>query len=470
MAQAIDTGPHPHNDLVMSTVLPLRAASLILALSMISAAKAPSPVVTPIPATEITTAADAIAGKVIAWRRDIHEHPELSNREFRTSALVAAHLKSLGLEVRENVAKTGVVGILRGGRPGPVVALRADMDALPVLEATGLPFASKATGEYLGAKVPVAHACGHDAHTAMLMGAAEVLARMKDRIPGTIVFIFQPAEEGAPPGEKGGASLMIEEGVLANPAPSAIFGLHVAPGVPGTFQYRAGGFMAAADKFQVFLKGKQTHGAAPWGGIDIMSLQAAIIQDFNRLAARTVDVTATPTVITTSMVHGGVRHNIIPDTVELGGTLRTFDAAQRRQIKERMEHSVMTLAAAYGAEGRIAFNLGDPYDGSRVTYNDPELARAILPVLEEAAGSGKVDINRPPKTGSEDFSDYQAKIPGVFYNLGASKAGVPESDWVINHAPNFDINEDILPLGVRTHVLTAIRYLERGAVGKGKGS
>jgi amidohydrolase len=206
-----------------------------------------------------------------------------------------------------------------------------------VLEATGLPFASKAVGEYLGNKVPVAHACGHDAHTAMLMGAAEVLAKMKDRIPGTIVFIFQPAEEGAPPGEKGGASLMIEEGALQNPAPSAIFGLHVFPGAPGTIHYRPGGFMAASDKFQVFIKGKQTHGAAPWAGIDIMSLQAAIIQDFNRLAARTVDVTATPTVITTAMVHGGVRYNIIPDALEMGGTLRTFDNAQRQDIKNKME-------------------------------------------------------------------------------------------------------------------------------------
>ena len=454
----VDRMPVPLNDLVMKNLTPTRLAGLVLALSMVSAAKAP----VPIPAAEINAASDAMATKVVAWRRDIHEHPELSNREFRTGALVAAHLKSLGLEVRENVAKTGVVAVLRGGRPGPVVALRADMDALPVLEATGLPFASKAVGEYLGNKVPVAHACGHDAHTAMLMGAAEVLARMKDRIPGTIVFIFQPAEEGAPPGEKGGASLMIEEGALQNPAPSAIFGLHVFPGPPGTIHYRPGGFMAASDKFQVFIKGKQTHGAAPWAGIDIMSLQAAIIQDFNRLAARTVDVTATPTVITTAMVHGGVRYNIIPDALEMGGTLRTFDNVQRQDIKNKMEKTVVSLAAAYGAEAKIAFNSGDPYGGNNVTFNDPNLTRAILSSLEEAAGAGKVNINRPPITGAEDFADYQAVIPGVFYHLGVSKAGVPASQWTINHAPNFDTNEDVLPIGVRTHVMTAIRYLERG--------
>jgi amidohydrolase len=446
----------------MNNNAPLRLVSLALAMSFVSAAHA----ATPISAAQIKAASEAIAPKVVAWRRDIHEHPELSNREFRTSALVAAHLKSLGMEVRENVAKTGVVGVLRGGKPGPVVALRADMDALPVLEATGLPFASKAMGEYLGKPVPVAHACGHDAHVAMLMGAAEILSKMKAQIPGTIVFIFQPAEEGAPPGEKGGAALMIEEGALENPAPSAIFGLHVAPGIPGTIQYRAGGFMAASDKFQVFIKGKQTHGAVPWGGIDIVSLQAAIVQDFNRLAARTVDVTATPTVITTAMIHGGVRHNIIPETLEMGGTLRTFDTAQRQQVKDRMAKSVASLAAAYGAQARIEFNSGDPYGGNNVTYNDPDLARATFAALEEAAGAGKVDINRPPKTGSEDFSDFQAKIPGVFYNLGVSKDGAPESEWVVNHSPQFDTNEAALPLGVRTHVLTAIRYLERGVPAK----
>jgi amidohydrolase len=437
-----------------------RVAAIFLALSPISATRAPAP----IGAAEINTAANAMGPQVVSWRRDIHEHAELSNRETRTGALVAAHLRSLGFEVRDNVAKTGVVAVLRGGRPGPVVALRADMDALPVLEATGLPFASKQMGEYNGNRVPIAHACGHDAHVAMLMGAASVLAGMKARIPGTIVFIFQPAEEGPPAGEEGGAPLMIKEGALANPTPSAIFGLHVFPGAPGTISYRPGGFMAGSDRYEIKLKGKQTHGAAPWGGIDIISLQAAIVQDFNRLAARTVDVTATPTIITVATVHGGVRNNIIPETLDMTGTLRTFDHAQRLQVQERMRQSVASLAAAYGAEAQLIFNGGNPQGGNPVTYNDPALSRAVFASLEEAAGAGKVDINRPPVTGAEDFAVYQRVIPGVFYHIGANKAGVKPEDAAPNHSPQFDVNEAVLPLGVRTHVLTAIRYLERGGV------
>jgi amidohydrolase len=438
-----------------------RAAAILLALTSISATRAP----TPISAAEVANAAAGVNTQVVAWRRDIHEHAELSNRETRTGALVAAHMRSLGFEVRDNVAKTGVVAVLRGGRPGPVVALRADMDALPVLEATGLPFASKQVGEYLGNRVPVAHACGHDAHVAMLMGAASVLAGMKARIPGTVVFIFQPAEEGPPPGEEGGAPLMIKEGALANPAPSAIFGLHVFPGAPGTIAYRPGGFMAASDRYEIKLKGRQTHGAAPWGGIDIISLQAAIVQDFNRLAARTVDVTATPTIITVATVNGGVRNNIIPEDLTMTGTLRTFDRAQRLQIQERMRQAVAGLAASYGARAELIFNNGNAEGGNPVTFNDPALARATFASLEEAAGTGKVDINRPPVTGAEDFAAYQLQIPGVFYHIGANKEGVRAQDAAPNHSPQFDVNEAVLPLGVRAHVLTAVRYLERGGVG-----
>jgi amidohydrolase len=437
-----------------------RAAAILLALTSISATRAP----TPISAAEVANAAAGVNTQVVAWRRDIHEHAELSNRETRTGALVAAHMRSLGFEVRDNVAKTGVVAVLRGGRPGPVVALRADMDALPVLEATGLPFASKQVGEYLGNRVPVAHACGHDAHVAMLMGAASVLAGMKARIPGTVVFIFQPAEEGPPPGEEGGAPLMIKEGALANPAPSAIFGLHVFPGAPGTIAYRPGGFMAASDRYEIKLKGRQTHGAAPWGGIDIISLQAAIVQDFNRLAARTVDVTATPTIITVATVNGGVRNNIIPEDLTMTGTLRTFDRAQRLQIQERMRQAVAGLAASYGARAELIFNNGNAEGGNPVTFNDPALARATFASLEEAAGTGKVDINRPPVTGAEDFAAYQLQIPGVFYHIGANKEGVRAQDAAPNHSPQFDVNEAVLPLGVRAHVLTAVRYLERGGV------
>lgn len=437
-----------------------RAAVMLLALSQISAARAPAT----ISVAEVFAAASALTPQVTAWRRDIHEHPELSNRETRTSALVAAHLKSLGFEVRENVAKTGVVAVLRGGRPGPVVALRADMDGLPVLEATGLPFASKQFGEYNGNRVPVAHACGHDSHVAMLMGAASVLAGMKARIPGTVVFIFQPAEEGPPPGEEGGAPLMIKEGALANPAPSAIFGLHVVPGSAGAVYYRTGGFMAGSDRFDVKITGKQTHGAIPWGGIDIISLQAAIVTDFNRLAARTIDVTATPTIITVATVHGGVRNNIIPENLEMTGTLRTFDRAQRLQVQERMRQSVAGLAATYGARVELIFNNGNAAGGNPVTFNDAGLSRSAFASLEEAAGSGKVDSNFRPSTGAEDFSSYQLQIPGLFYHLGASKDGVSIEQTPANHSPQFDVNEAVLPLGVRTHVLTAIRYLERGSV------
>lgn len=444
----------------MSTHNTIRAAAILLAVTNLSAARLPSG---PITTQEVRAAVAAITPQVVAWRRDIHEHAELSNRETRTSALVAAHLKSLGLEVRTGVAKTGVVAVLRGGKPGPVVALRADMDALPVLEATGLPFASKQKGEYMGAPVPVAHACGHDAHTAMLMGAASVLAGMKARISGTIVFIFQPAEEGPPEGEEGGAPLMIKEGVLANPAPKAIFGLHVVPGPTGSVMYRSGGFMAGSDRFDIKITGKQTHGALPWGGIDIIALQAAIVQDFNRLAARTIDVTATPTIITIATVHGGVRSNIIPETMALSGTLRTFDRAQRLQVQERMRQSVTSLAAAYGAKAELNFNNGDVEDGNPVTFNDPALSRWALGALEEAAGAGKVDNNFRPSTGAEDFSSYQLKIPGLFYHLGSSKDGVSVEQTAPNHSPRFDINENVLPLGVRTHTLTAIRYLESGS-------
>ncbi len=432
----------------------------LIALAFFAVSAAPA-AADPIPLADIGARVEALSPKVTAWRRDIHAHPELANRETRTAALVAAHLRRLGIEVRTGVARTGVVGVLRGGRPGPVVALRTDMDALPVLEATGLPFASRATGTYNGQPTPVTHACGHDAHIAMLMGAAEVLAGMRAQLPGTVVFLFQPAEEGPPAGETGGASLMIAEGALATPAPAAIFGLHVVPGAPGTVFYRPTGFMAAADQIYIDLKGRQTHGAWPWQGIDIVSLQAAIISELNTVAARTVDVTATPTVLTIATVHGGVRYNIIPEEMKLTGTLRTFDAAQREAIKKRIEATVQNLAASYGAEAQVRFVQSGP-----VTYNDPALSRAVYPALVEAAGDGKVDQNARPTTVSEDFSFYQAKIPGVFYHLGASADGVDPKTSPPNHSPQFDVNEKVLPLGVRTHVLSAVRWLEANGGGR----
>lgn len=412
----------------------------------------------PIPLARVNERIDAVTPKVVQWRRDIHANPELANSEVRTARLVAAHLKRLGFEVRERVAHTGVIGVLRGGKPGPVVALRADMDALPVLEQTGLPFASKAKGMFNGAETPVAHACGHDLHVAMLMGAAEVLASMKADIPGTIVFIFQPAEEGPPSGEQGGAPMMIAEGALANPAPAAIFGLHVGPGVPGSVYYRPEGFMAAADRIEISLKGRQTHGAWPSQGIDIISLSSAIISEINTIAARTVDVTATPTVLTIATIHAGVRYNIIPEDLVMTGTMRTFNTAQRDALQQRITTTVNNLSASYGARAEVKYT-----SSGKLTFNDVALSRAVLPALQEAAGAANVNSNARPTTVSEDFSSFQEKIPGVFYFLGASADGVDPATTPPNHSPLFSPNEKILPLGVRTHVLTALRYLEANA-------
>jgi amidohydrolase len=412
---------------------------------------------TPIALERVEAAVAAGTPRVVAWRRDIHANPELGFAETRTAALVAEHLRALGMEVRTGVGKTGVVGILRGGRPGRTVALRTDMDALPVLEATGLPFASTAAGTYMGAAVPVAHACGHDAHIAMLMGAAEVLAGMKADIAGTIVFIFQPAEEGAPPGEpKGGAALMIEEGALENPRPDAIFGLHVVPGKPGTVFYRPQGFMAASDRIDIVLHGRQTHGAWPWKGVDVIAVSAQIIQTINTLTARTIDPTTTPTVFTIATVDAGVRYNIIPDEAKLSGTLRTFDIAQRDDLVRRAGVAIDNVAETFGATAEFSVR-----QNAALVYNNEELSAWLAPVLTEAAGAGNVNPAAPPTTVAEDFSYLSQVVPGVFYHLGGSKDGVDPTTSPPNHSPGFDVNESILPLGVKTHVLSALRFLER---------
>lgn len=410
-------------------------------------------------AADVEARVESIAARMVAWRRDVHEHPELGNRETRTAGLVAEHLRGLGIEVRTGVAHTGVVGVLRGARPGPVIALRADMDALPVEEQTGLSFASRVRSEFNGQPTFVAHACGHDAHVAMLMGAAEVLAGLGDRLAGTVVFLFQPAEEGPPEGEEGGARLLIAEGALADPAPSAVFGLHAVPGAPGTIFYRSEGFMAAADQMYITLNGRQTHGAWPWQGIDVVSLTSAVISELNTLAARTVDVTRTPTVLSVTTVNGGVRWNIIPERMELSGTLRTFDTAQRAAIKQRVERTVANLAASYDAGAEVRW-----IEGGAVTYNDPALAAWAAPVLREAVGAdGAVDPNHAPTTVSEDFSYYSAVAPSLFVHLGASADGVDPATSPPNHSPLFDVNERVLPVGARTHVLVALRYLEGAA-------
>jgi amidohydrolase len=392
--------------------------------------------------------AKALQSKVVAWRRDFHQNPELGNREVRTSKIVAEHLKKLGLEVKTGIAKTGVRGILRGGKPGGVVALRADMDGLPVAEQTGLAFASKATMDYNGQTVPVMHACGHDAHTAILMGAAEVLAGMKADIPGTIVFILQPAEEGAPAGEEGGAKVMVEEGVLKDPDVSAVFGLHVVPGEVGALVWRPGPMMAASDRWEIKLKGKQTHGAQPWNGIDMASMTAEIVQAFNQIAARQVNLTKGPTVLTVATIHGGLRNNIIPDDLAMQGTLRTFDPALRKDVIARAEKAVISIAERYGAKSSFTWGTSNP-----VTNNDRALSAQMKPTLARAALNGKFADDIDFITGAEDFSYYQLQVPGLFYDLGA---GFPPG---VNHSPFFTIDEACLEIGVRAQALTALDYL-----------
>ncbi len=435
-----------------------RPAVLAAALTLMAApAFAQTP--TPVPAESVAEAAQAIEADVIAWRRDLHAHPELGLAETRTAAFVAERLRTMGIEVEEGVGRTGVVGTLRGTGSGGdhVVALRADMDALPVLEATGLPFASTATGTYQGATVPVAHACGHDAHVAMLLGAAQVLSGMKDRFSGTIVFIFQPAEEGAPPGEPlGGARLMIEAGALKSPDVEAIFGLHVVPGRAGTVFYRPQGFMAASDRVDITLHGRQTHGAWPWKGVDVIAVAGQVIQTVNTLTARTVDPTTTPTVFTIATVQAGVRYNIIPDEAVMSGTLRTFDIAQRDDLVRRAEAAIDHVAEAYGATADFAIR-----QNAALVFNDEDLSAWLAPVLTEAAGEGNVNPASPPTTVAEDFSYFQGEVPGVFYHLGGTADGVDPATAAPNHSPQFDVNEDILALGVRTHALSALRFLER---------
>ena len=396
-----------------------------------------------------------VQAKVIAWRRDIHEHPELSNRETRTAELVANHLRSLGLEVRTGVAHTGVVGVLKGGKPGPVVALRADMDALPVTEEVDVPFASKVRTTYNGQDVGVMHACGHDTHTAMLMGVAEILAGMRKDLPGTVKFIFQPAEEGAPTGERGGAELMIEEGALDDPKPSAIFGLHVLPFPAGDIRYRPGGIMASADAFRIVVHGRQTHGAQPWNGVDPIVVASQIVLGLQTITSRQVDLTAGPDVITVGAINGGVRFNIIPDSVVMQGTIRTFDTAVRNDIHQRIRRTAESIAQSAGATAQVVI---DTF--TAVTYNDPALTQQVLPTLREVAGANHVTLT-PPITPAEDFSRYQQRVPGVFFFLGITPPGTDPSKAAPNHSPRFFVDEAALPTGVRAMAHLAVDYLSR---------
>ena len=405
-------------------------------------------------AAQVAAAAEAVQPKVVAWRRDIHEHPELGNQEVRTSALIAKELKALGLEVRENVGKTGVVGILRGGKPGKVVALRADMDALPVAEKTGLPFASKATATWEGKTVPVMHACGHDTHVAMLLGTATVLAGMKKDIQGTVVFIFQPAEEGPQAGEEGGAKLMIRDGALDNPKVDAIFGVHIGPGDAHMLNYRPQGFYAGSDRITITVKGKQTHGARPWAGVDMASVAADIVQAMNQIAARQVDVGAQPSVVTLAVINMGMRQNIIPEDLKMEGTMRTFSPERKAELVDKIAKSVTAIGDRYGAKAEVAFT--QPYP---VTYNNPELSKWVKASLFKA--SPKVDDNAALVTGAEDFSMYAEKVPAVFVQLGGRKADVPAATAPANHSPYFDVDEAVFETGVKAEVFMALDYLAK---------
>ncbi len=405
-------------------------------------------------ASRIRVEAERIEPKVIAWRRDVHQHPELANREHRTSAQIADHLESLGLEVKRGVARTGVVAILKGAKSGPVVALRADMDALPVAEETGLPFASTARAEYEGRDVPVMHACGHDAHVAILLGAASVLASIRSELPGTVKFIFQPAEEGAPRGEDGGASLMIREGVLLALNVEAIFGLHVGQqGPAGTASWRAQEAMASAQRFDVVITGRQTHGARPWDGVDPIVIGAQIVTALQTIVSRDVDITTAPAVVTVGMFESGVRNNIIPDTARLSGTIRSFDPATLRVIHQRMRGIVAGIAESMGGSATLEIEPGVP-----VTWNDPDLVQRMLPTLKAVYGEDRV-MPAPLNTGAEDFAHYQKAIPGFFFFIGARPQHVSPQEAVPNHSPLFDIDEAALLPGVILMSQLAFDYL-----------
>jgi len=408
----------------------------------------------------LQAAATAAMPQVLAWRRDFHQHPELSNREVRTSKIVAEQLRAMGLEVRTGIAHTGVVGILRGGKPGPTIALRADMDALPVTEQVDVPFKSVATAEYRGEKVGVMHACGHDGHTAVLLGAAKVLAGMKAELPGTVMFVFQPAEEGAPDGERGGASLMLEEGLFATTKPDAMLGLHLWSALnTGVIGYREGSLMAASDRFKMVVKGRQTHGSRPWNGVDPIVTAAQIVGAMQTIVSRQVDITRYPAVVSVGAIKGGIRNNIIPESVEMVGTFRTFDPAVRTQIIDSIKRTAEGVAAAQGAT--VEFELGD--DPNPVVVNDPALTARAVASLQRVAGRDKVTV-MPFVTGSEDYAYYGSVVPAFFYFVGVTPPGQDAATAPSNHSPQFFIDEGSLPVALKTLLGATVDFLQ-GAQG-----
>lgn len=408
--------------------------------------------------SKIRTKSDKIASqiesKVIEWRHDLHQNPELSNREFKTAEKIAAHLESLGIEVQTGVAHTGVVGVLKGEKPGPVIGLRADMDGLPVTERVDIPWASKVTSTYNNIETGVMHACGHDTHVAILMGVAEVLSKMKADLRGTVKFVFQPAEEGAPPGEEGGAELMVKEGVMKNPDIEVMFGLHINAQTPvGEIRYKSGGTMAAADRFVLKVNGKQSHGSKPWTGVDPILTSAMIIQGFQSIISRQTDLTKEAAVISVGLMRSGIRNNIIPEQAELIGTVRTLDTEMQRIIHEKMKLTAEKIAESQGATANLQIIKGYP-----VTYNNPELTTRAVKWIENAAGSENVNI-RTASTGAEDFSYYAMEVPGFFFFLGGCPEGVDPETSAPHHTPDFFVTDDSLLLGMKTMLNCTMGYM-----------
>ncbi|OUU19672.1 MAG: N-acyl-L-amino acid amidohydrolase [Flavobacteriaceae bacterium TMED48] len=401
-----------------------------------------------------STDIDQVESKVIKWRHHIHQNPELSNREFKTSEYVATHLKSLGMEVQTGVAHTGVVGILKGKKSGKVVALRADMDALPVVERNDLPYKSEVTSVFNGQETGVMHACGHDTHVAILMGVAEVLSKNRN-FPGTVKFIFQPAEEGPPPGEEGGAKLMVKEGVLENPKVDAIFGLHINSGTHvGKITYKPGGMMAASQRFVIKVKGKQAHGSTPWQSVDPIVTSAQIINGLQTLISRESELTEEGAVISVGSIHSGIRFNIIPESLEMIGTIRTLNKDMKELIRKRMQEMVPAIAQAYRAEAAV-----DIQDGADITFNNEALTEKMIPTLERVAGKENVyEINAI--TGAEDFSYFQNEVPGLFFFLGGTPIDIKESEAPSHHTPSFIVDDDSMKLGVKALSNLAVDFLK----------
>jgi amidohydrolase len=398
-------------------------------------------------------AALGVEQKCIAWRRDLHKHPELGNNEFRTAGIIATHLRKLGMEVKEGVAKTGVVGILKGGKPGPCIALRADMDALPITERGDLPFASKQKATYNGQQVGVMHACGHDSHVAILMGVAEVLSQMKNDLNGTIKFIFQPAEEGPPEGEEGGAALMIKEGVMENPKVDVIFGLHISSDIEaGKIEYKPGPFMASSDWFSIIVNGKGGHGSQPWRAVDPIQVASQIVEGLQNIVSRQMELTKAPVVITVGRITGGIRNNIIPETCEMHGTIRTLDDAMQKQVHEKIKLTATKIAEANGASAVVTIDTK-----TMVTYNTPELVKKMLPSLLSAAGDLNVK-ERDWTTGAEDFSYYRLKAPAFFFNLGGMPKGGDPKKAPPHHTADFMIDESGFTTGIKAFCHLVLDY------------